>query len=96
MNDVTIRIYFRSPDGAVEDGQHDFDFSSFGGVLPSIGDCILNPGVIHGRDRREPANREIWTVVGRVFNPKDNEDYIALIVEERAPTSQEYSLLPSK
>ncbi|HMM73937.1 MAG TPA: hypothetical protein PKC22_17220, partial [Rhodocyclaceae bacterium] len=60
----------------------------------AVGDRILNPGVRQGLDRYSPANREIWTVVGRMFNPRDNEDYIALIVEERAPTPDEYSLLP--
>ena len=95
MKDVTIRIYFRSSDGKVEDAQHDCELSNFGGVLPAVGDRILNPGVLQGRDRYDPGNREIWTVVGRMFNPRDNEDYIALIVEERAPTPDEYSLLPS-
>lgn len=30
-----------------------------------------------------PQNRSIWTVVGRVLHPRDNEDVIALVVESR-------------
>ncbi len=94
MTDVTIRILHRQPNGTIEDGQHDFDLASFGGVLPAVGDMILDPGVIQGRDRRDPANREMWTVVGRLFNPRDNADYIALIVETRPPRPEERELLP--
>ena len=95
MHNVTIRIYFRNSDGTVEDGQQDCGLQNFGGVLPAIGDRILDSGVPQGRDRRNPVNREIWTVVGRMFNPRDNEDYIALIVEISPPKAQEHSLLPS-
>ena len=89
-----IRIYFRNADGRVEDGQHDCDLTNFAGVVPQIGDQILASGVLQGRDRADPANREIWTVVGRLFNPKDNEAYVALIVETRQPAPSEHSLLP--
>lgn len=94
MKDVTIRIYFRDSDGKANDGQEDYGLSDFGGLLPCVGDCILKPGVLQGLDRGRPNNREIWTVVGRMFNPRDNKDYVALIVEERPPTAGEYSLLP--
>ncbi len=29
---------------------------------------ILNPGTPVGKKRDDPRNREIWTVVGRVFS----------------------------
>jgi len=93
VTDVTIRIYRREADGSTVDGQEDYDLSSFGGFLPAIGDLIVNPGVPQGLDRRDPQNREIWTVVGRVFNPRDLEDYVALIVEERPPHENEFSFV---
>lgn len=78
-----IRILYRDPSGAIVDGQMDFGLESFAGQVPILGDTILYPGVLQGLDRREPQNRQIWTVVGRVFNPRDHEDMIALIVETR-------------
>ena len=78
-----IRILHRDPDGKVFDGGVDFDLGQFAGQLPMIGDTIVDPGVLQGQDRRLPQNRQIWTVVGRVFNSHDNEDYVALIVESR-------------
>lgn len=95
MSDVTIRIHIRQSDGEIVDTQSDFGLPDFGGVLPSVGDTILDPGVVQGRDRRDPFNRGIWTVVDRMFNPRDLKDYIALIVEVRGPKPGEHSLLPS-
>jgi hypothetical protein len=83
---VTIRIYFRHSDGRVEDGSQDFGLRDFAGVLPAIGDTILNPGVLQGLDRNQPANREVWKVVDRVFNPRDLANYVVLVVEERRGT----------
>lgn len=94
MTGVTIRINYRNPDGKIEDGQQDFGLEDFGGVLPAVGDLILNPGVLQGLNRRDPANREIWTVVGRIFNPRDlGGEYIGLIVEVRAPTEADIDLV---
>ncbi|GAA2821629.1 hypothetical protein EDC40_10345 [Aminobacter aminovorans] len=92
--DVTVRICFRNKDGLIEDGAEDFDLSTFGGFLPSIGDKIVDPGVLSGMNRSDPSNREIWTVVERVFNPKDNSEYVALVVEARVPNAKERALLP--
>lgn len=78
-----IRILHRDPNGKVFDGGVDFDRAQFAGQVPLIGDTILDPGVLQGQDRHLPQNRQIWTVVGRVFNPRDNEEYVSLIVESR-------------
>jgi hypothetical protein len=88
-----IRILYREPDGKIVDGQHDFGPENFAGQVPTIGDEIVNPGVIQGQDRRLPQNRQIWTVVGRVFNSKDNEDYVSLIVAARDGTSADEAYL---
>ncbi|WP_339348656.1 hypothetical protein [uncultured Sphingomonas sp.] len=78
-----IRILHRDPAGKVFDGQVEFGPEHFAGQVPAIGDMIVNPGVLQGLDRHDPRNREVWTVVGRVFNPRDREEGVALIVESR-------------
>jgi hypothetical protein len=93
-NNLAIRIFLRSEDGKLHDGNEAFEISDFGGILPSTGDMILNPGVLQGRDRRKLEHREIWTVVDRVFNPRDLKDCIVLIVEQRHPEPNERALLP--
>lgn len=93
MVDAHIRIYFRESDGTLADSQQEFGRESFAGVIPAIGDTIVDPGVLQGLNRHDPKNRRIWNVVGRVFNPRDMEDYVALIVEERVPSPHEYSVV---
>lgn len=82
----TIRILYKDDSGRVSDGSLDFDLDDFAGQVPTIGDMIVNPGVLVGKDRQDARNREVWTVVGRVFNSRDNKDYVALIVESREGT----------
>ncbi|WP_226638625.1 hypothetical protein [Novosphingobium profundi] len=93
MVDVHIRIYFRESDGTLEDSQQEFDIESFAGVIPAIGDMIVDPGVLQGLNRHDPKNRRVWDVVGRVFNPRDMVGYVALVVEERAPNLGEYGVV---
>jgi hypothetical protein len=93
MDDVHIRIYFRESDGSLEDSQQEFGLENFAGVVPAIGEIIVNPGVLEGLDRHEPKNRRVWDVVGRVFNPRDMADYIALVVQERVPSPHEYNAI---
>lgn len=83
MNLTTIRICYRKANGEVTDADWDFDLEQCGGILPNIGDEIIDPGVAPELDRSVPANRTIWKVVRRVFNAKDQGDFMALIVEER-------------
>lgn len=93
MEEVTIRIYHRKDDGSLVDGQEDYDLAFFGGTLPAIGDLIVNPAASAGVDRYDPGNRTVWAVVGRVFNPRDMKDYVALVVEERPPHETEFSVV---
>lgn len=93
MTDVHIRIYFREAAGTLVDSQQEFDVGSFAGLVPGVGDMIVNPGVPQGLDRHNPSNRQVWDVVGRVFNPRDMDDYVALIVEERAPNPSEFGVV---
>lgn len=78
-----IRILHRDPAGKVFDGGIEYGPEHFAGQVPAIGDMIVDPGVLQGLDRDDPQNRQIWKVVGRVFNPRDREDAVALIVESR-------------
>ena len=80
---TSIRILHRDPAVKVFDSGVEFGLEQFAGQVPMVGDTILDPGVLQGQDRHMPQNRSIWTVVGRVFNPRDREDTVALIVESR-------------
>lgn len=91
MTDLTIRLHYRDQNGKVfEDAREDFGLESFGGHLPVVGDLILDPRSDSELNRK---NRRIWNVVQRVFNPRDNADYIALVVEEQPPTGAEEAVL---
>ncbi|MGD9836291.1 MAG: hypothetical protein AB7F72_01770 [Afipia sp.] len=89
-----VRLHYRDKDGTIRDAQADYELSAFGGFLPATGDLILDAGVASGLDRTDAKNRRMWTVVQRVFNPRDNEDCVVLVVEERQPLASEIELLP--
>ncbi|MFG1399915.1 hypothetical protein [Roseixanthobacter pseudopolyaromaticivorans] len=93
MAEILIRILFRDETGKIEDGVHDCDLSNFAGFLPNIGDTIVDPSVLQGLDRSAPENREVWRVVDRIFNPKDQENYVALVVEARPGTMADEAFL---
>ncbi len=88
-SEFSIRVYIRESDGTIVDGGISYDLSDFAGHVPSIGDIIIIPGVAVGLDRHTPANREFWSVVGRVLGALDHRDSIALVVEARKPTKAE-------
>jgi hypothetical protein len=94
MAETYIRLHHRRSDGMIEDAHQDFGLENFGGFLPAVGDLILDSGVRQGLDRYDAQNRRMWTVVQRVFNPRENQDMVALVVEERAPLGSEECLLP--
>lgn len=93
MTAPIFRIYERAADGEIEDRQLDMSLDDFGGQCPMVGDLIVEAGVPQHLDRHEWSNRTLWTVVARVFNPRDLPDYIALVVEEREPSAGEASLV---
>ena len=92
---VRSAFHHRKSDGKIVDAVHDLTLADFAGFLPNVGDWILEPGVPTGLDRQDPKNRNIWVVVQRMFNPRDMENGVALIVEDQKPTPNEYDLLPS-
>lgn len=103
MNDIVIRILQRGANGNIEDKGQDFSPSDFAGMVPSIGDHIINPWIPGGQRREDgalifpsrgvPTNRTLWLVVERFFNSKDLKSYVGLVVEERTLTPEEYSLV---
>ena len=89
-SETTIRIYFRQPDGTEVDGERDFGLENFGGSLPiMIGDTVLDPGVTAAVGSNDPQNCRVWTVVGRVFNPRVHKHIVALVVKERPGTPED-------
>ena len=60
MPKTAIRLYDDyEGEELFEDRREEYDLDDFGGVLPAVGDRIVSPWVIQGRDRRDPANRSI-------------------------------------
>ena len=88
-----IRLLHQKDDGTIVDQQDEFNLAQFAGTLPSIGDIIVHPVVEVAKIRSEPANRTVLTVVGRVFNPKDMEGFIGLIVTARFGSEKDSAFL---
>ena len=84
------------------DLKDEFDLEDFA-TLPAVGDCIVDPGVPGGLDRGISANRTVYEVVARYFqplahrdvmNPKDDDlCYAVLVVNVRRGTPQEQDLV---
>lgn len=66
---TAVRLLYRDEQGNICDTRGDYDLDDFGGVLPAVGDRIVEPGVAGGRDPREPENRTVYTVEERYFQP---------------------------
>ncbi len=65
-----------------------------GGVIPSIGDMIVEPGVAKGLNRDKPKNREVYTVTGRYFVPNaTGTPLIALVIQVRTAELREVDVL---
>ncbi len=86
---TAIRILHRAPNGTVSDGGITYGIEQFAGQVPMIGDTILDPGAPSGKDRNDPRNRTIWTVVARVFNPRDSGGTVSIIVKSRKGTLED-------
>ena len=93
MTEIAIRILYRNQDGNIDDMKEEYDLADFGGIFPAVGDRIVDPGVVQGRDRREPENRTIWTVEERYFQPRTDPDaeyfYMYLVVSMRSADESE-------
>ena len=69
---TAIRLLCRDKRGNIDDMKDDYNLEDFGGVLPAVGDRIVEPGVTRGLDRREPENRTVYTVEERYFQPRSD------------------------
>lgn len=100
MPQTAIRLHYVTQDHdgheVFEDAKEEYDLGDFGGVLPAVGDLIVSPWVVEGRDRRNPANRSVYEVLHRYFQPVDKSTtdliYIILVVGERAATWKEVNI----
>lgn len=87
------RLYKRdSAIGLLLDMKIDFVLWEKEGVLPDIGDKIIDPGVLQGKDRRDPLRRTVYEVVGRYYG-LENETHVAIVVKERTGLGHEEDLL---
>lgn len=93
MSQSAVIICFRNSDGKIVPDDGSYELSEFAGIVPSIGDRILEPGIRNGLDRHQLVNRRIWTVVDRYFYARDTAGQVALVVEERVPDESEAALI---
>ena len=90
-----IRIY-EEDDGVFKDTANEFDLCELADTVPEVGDFIIEPGVVVGKDRDDPANRDIYEVVSRYFMPNahgDNRSYVAVVVKSRCATEKEAPII---
>lgn len=99
--DFVARLYSKNPDGHLEDMQNEIDGDEIGGVLPNVGDLIVEPGVPEGLSRIEPQNRTVYEVESRYFlpghsirnRPSGAATYVALVVKQRTGLESERDLV---
>ncbi len=66
--------------------------SSYGGVVPAVGDLIVEPHVAKGLDRGDAHNRTLHKVVARYFIAGE-EPHINLVIEDRSGMRHEREIL---
>ena len=95
MKEVAIRIHRTAPGGDLDDMKTEFTSEEFGNTVPAVGDLIVEPGVLSGKSRQDPANRVIYEVTARYFLPGAHGDdltYVALVVSVRQAHEAERSI----
>lgn len=80
MSDPMLRLYERNAAGLVELPSLGWQLSDFAGVVPSVGDCIINSGVQSGRDRTDPIERTVYEVVARWFAENSGAEQGSLVI----------------
>lgn len=89
----SIRIYRTWEDGRIEDARQDFALEHLGGVVPTVGDYILNPAIRPQFPEGDPRRRTFWKVTARYLRPRDLDDYVAIVVEDVEAGEKEADLL---
>ena len=90
-----IRLFTREGEYYV-DLKEEYDISELAGTVPAVGDFIVDPGVLGGRDRNDPANRTIYEVISRYFLPmtRGNDiSYVAVVVKIRTAEDSESDII---
>ena len=92
--ETTIRLY-ECDQGELVYLQNEFGIEQLGGIIPVVGDLIVEPGVSIGLDREAPENRDIYEVVSRYFLPSTKPDfnYIAVVVKQRTARQSEADIV---
>jgi hypothetical protein len=95
-NEFLISICFINRGEHIEREGGAYTSADFGGVVPLVGDRILNPGVaLRNRgekpDFSDPDRREFWLVKERIFNPEHPS--CALVCETEKATMRHANLL---
>lgn len=74
MSEFLISIGFINSGGQIERDVEHYGTADFGGIVPLVGDRILNPGVALAHqgekpDFSDPVRRTFWLVEERIFRP---------------------------
>lgn len=92
MPDPMISI-FHENGGEFERNGPNYSLADFGGIVPAVGDVIVDPGVAHGENRLLPENRNLLMVTARYILPDDQRPAINLVVRDRIGNPHEMSVL---
>ena len=98
MKKVMLRILTRGQDGALEDVGVELSVEEeLGGILPQVGDSILESGVHANLDRGDAINREFRVVEERILYPKADPDdeirWVGLVCRVRQGTRKDQAAI---
>lgn len=91
-----VRLYEVDNAGNYTDTHLEFDLSDFCNTVPSIGDLIVEPGVLSGLNLHKYQNRTVYEVVHRYFLPEVHDDdltYVVLVVKDRLGQQYETNIV---
>ena len=82
--------------GEFEDLREDYSLNDLGGQLPNVGDIIVAPWTLKGKNNLDPTHRTFFEVTRRYFRPSYQEGgdcRVALEVLERPGKEEEVAIL---
>jgi hypothetical protein len=92
MSETYIRLFIVSGD-ALDPQPEDYTPAELGGIVPGVGDVIVDPGVAQGL-ARDPGNRTVFEVQRRYIQPDNSHGArICLVVLERRGRPDEIEVL---
>lgn len=96
MSEFLISIGFINKGSHIDRESESYSTTHFGGIVPSVGDRILDPGVgLASRGEKsdfdDPKRRNFWLVEERIFRP-DMPGCI-LVCRDAPATDREINLL---